>query len=66
MNRLSKIKIFLGLVYLAIVTSVVIAFFYFGANTFLSPTYLIENKKAFLHDLKQSIDLKARREYIQE
>ena len=45
MNRLSKIKIFLGLVYLAVVTSVVIAFFYFGANTFLSPSYLIENKR---------------------
>ena len=44
MNRLSKIKIFLGLMYLMVVTSVVIAFFYFGANTFLSPSYLIENK----------------------
>jgi uncharacterized membrane protein YdjX (TVP38/TMEM64 family) len=27
-----------------VVTSVVIAFFYYGANTFLSPSYLIENK----------------------
>jgi len=44
MNRLSKIKIFLGLMYLMVVISVVIAFFYFGANTFLSPSYLIENK----------------------
>ena len=44
MNRLSKIKIFLGLMYLMVVTSVVIAFFYYGANTFLSPSYLIENK----------------------
>lgn len=44
MNRLSKIKIFLGLAYLGIVSLVVIAFFYFGANTFLSPSYLIENK----------------------
>ena len=44
MNRLSKIKIFLGLAYLGIVSSVVIAFFYFGANTFLSPSYLVENK----------------------
>ena len=44
MNRLSKIKIFLGLMYLMVVTSVVVAFFYFGANTFLSPSYLIENK----------------------
>ena len=44
MNRLSKIKIFLGLTYLGIVSSVVIAFFYFGANTFLSPSYLVENK----------------------
>ena len=44
MNRLSKIKTFLGLMYLMVVTSVVIAFFYFGANTFLSPSYLIENK----------------------
>ena len=45
MNRLSKIKIFLGFTYLAIVTAVVIAFFYYGANTFLSPSYLVENKK---------------------
>lgn len=44
MNRLSKIKIFLGLAYLGIVSLVVIAFFYFGANTFLSPSYLVENK----------------------
>ena len=44
MNRLSKIKIFLGLAYLGIVGLVVIAFFYFGANTFLSPSYLVENK----------------------
>jgi uncharacterized membrane protein YdjX (TVP38/TMEM64 family) len=44
MNRLSKIKTFLGLMYLMVVISVVIAFFYFGANTFLSPSYLIENK----------------------
>ena len=44
MNRLSKIKIFLGLTYLGIVSLVVIAFFYFGANTFLSPSYLVENK----------------------
>ena len=44
MNRLSKIKIFLGLAYLAIVGLVVIAFFYFGADTFLSPSYLVENK----------------------
>jgi uncharacterized membrane protein YdjX (TVP38/TMEM64 family) len=44
MNRLSKIKTFLGLMYLMVVTSVVIAFFYYGANTFLSPSYLIENK----------------------
>ena len=44
MNRLSKIKIFLGLAYLSIVSLVVIAFFYFGANTFLSPSYLVENK----------------------
>ena len=44
MNRLSKIKIFLGLAYLSIVGLVVIAFFYFGANTFLSPSYLVENK----------------------
>lgn len=44
MNRLSKIKIFLGLAYLGIVSLVVIAFFYFGANTFLSPSYLLENK----------------------
>ena len=44
MNRLSKIKIFLGLIYLGIVSLVVIAFFYFGANTFLSPSYLVENK----------------------
>lgn len=45
MNRLSKIKIFLGFAYLSIVTAVVIAFFYYGADTFLSPSYLIENKK---------------------
>ena len=45
MNRLSKIKIFLGFTYLAIVTAVIIAFFYYGANTFLSPSYLVENKK---------------------
>lgn len=44
MNRLSKIKIFLGLAYLGVVSLVVIAFFYFGANTFLSPSYLVENK----------------------
>ena len=44
MNRLSKIKTFLGLMYLMVVTGVVIAFFYYGANTFLSPSYLIENK----------------------
>ena len=44
MNRLSNIKIFLGLAYLGIVSLVVIAFFYFGANTFLSPSYLVENK----------------------
>ena len=44
MNRLSKIKIFLGLAYLGIVSLVVIAFFYFGVNTFLSPSYLVENK----------------------
>lgn len=44
MNRLSKIKIFLGLAYLGIVSLVVIAFFYFGANTFLSPSFLVENK----------------------
>ena len=44
MNRLSKIKIFLGLAYLGIVSLVVIAFFYFGASTFLSPSYLVENK----------------------
>ena len=44
MNRLSKIKIFLGLAYLGIVSLVVIGFFYFGANTFLSPSYLVENK----------------------
>ena len=44
MNRLSKIKIFLGLAYLGIVSLVVISFFYFGANTFLSPSYLVENK----------------------
>ena len=44
MNRLSKIKIFLGLAYLGIVSLVVIAFFYFGADTFLSPSYLVENK----------------------
>ena len=44
MNRLSKIKIFLGLAYLGIVSLVVIVFFYFGANTFLSPSYLVENK----------------------
>ena len=45
MNRLSKIKIFLGFAYLSIVTAVVIAFFYYGADTFLSPSYLIDNKK---------------------
>jgi len=45
MNRLSKIKIFLGFAYLSIVTAVVIAFFYYGADTFLSPSYLINNKK---------------------
>ena len=44
MNRLSKIKIFLGLAYLGIVSLVVIAFFYFGVSTFLSPSYLVENK----------------------
>ena len=44
MNRLSKIKIFLGLMYLMVVSSVVIAFFYYGADTFLSPSYLTENK----------------------
>ena len=44
MNRLSKIKIFFGLAYLGVVSLVVIAFFYFGANTFLSPSYLVENK----------------------
>ena len=51
MNRLSKIKIFLGFVYLAIVTAVVIAFFYYGANTFLSPSYLVENKN-YIFDLR--------------
>jgi len=45
MNRLSKIKIFLGFAYLSIVTAVVIAFFYYGADTFLNPSYLIDNKK---------------------
>jgi len=45
MNRLSKIKIFLGFAYLSIVTAVVIAFFYYGVDTFLSPSYLIDNKK---------------------
>jgi len=44
MNRLTKIKIFLGFVYLAIVITVVIVFFYYGANTFLSPSFLIDNK----------------------
>ena len=44
MNTLSKIKIYLGLAYLTVVTCVVIAFFYYGVNTFLSPSYLIENK----------------------
>tara|TARA_B100000989_G_scaffold114628_2_gene84236 strand:+ start:4309 stop:5025 length:717 start_codon:yes stop_codon:yes gene_type:complete len=44
MNRLSKIKICVGIAYLSIVSSVVIMFFYFGASTFLNPTYLIENK----------------------
>ena len=61
MNRLSKIKIFLGLVYLAVVTSVVIAFFYFGANTFLSPSYLIENKRYIfeLRDQNGKVDVEA-------
>jgi uncharacterized membrane protein YdjX (TVP38/TMEM64 family) len=45
MNRLSKIKIFLGISYLVIVSLVVIGFFYFGADTFLSPGYLVENKE---------------------
>ena len=45
MNRLSKIKIFLGISYLVIVSLVVIGFFYFGADTFLSPGYLAENKE---------------------
>jgi len=44
MNSLSEIKIFLGLAYLGLVSFVGIAFFYFGANTFLSPSYLVENK----------------------
>ena len=57
MNRLSKIKIFLGLIYLSIVASVVLAFFYFGAETFLSPSFLIENKSKIFELRDQNIFL---------
>src|SRR6056300_3253 len=57
MNRLSKIKIFLGLIYLSIVAAVVLAFFYFGAETFLSPSFLIENKSKIFELRDQNIFL---------
>ena len=57
MNRLSKIKIFLGLIYLSIVAAVVLAFFYFGTETFLSPSFLIENKSKIFELRDQNIFL---------
>ncbi len=57
MNRLTKIKISLGIAYLAIVSLVVVAFFYFGAGTFLSPTYLMENKDLIFDLRDQNIFL---------
>ena len=57
MNRLSKIKITLGIAYLAIVSIVVIAFFYYGANTFLSPSYLAENKNQIFELRDQNLIL---------
>ena len=57
MNRLSKIKILLGLIYLSIVAAVVLAFFYFGSETFLSPSFLIENKSKIFELRDQNIFL---------
>ena len=57
MNRLSKIKIFLGLIYLSIVAAVVLAFFYYGTETFLSPSFLIENKSKIFELRDQNIFL---------
>lgn len=57
MNRLSKIKIFLGLIYLSIVAAVVLTFFYYGAETFLSPSFLIENKSKIFELRDQNIFL---------
>jgi uncharacterized membrane protein YdjX (TVP38/TMEM64 family) len=44
MQNFSKLKIGIGLMYLAIVTLVVILFFYYGANSFLDLNFLKNNK----------------------
>ena len=44
MQNFSKLKIVIGLIYLAIVTLVVILFFYYGANSFLDLNFLKNNK----------------------
>ncbi len=44
MQNFSKLKIGIGLIYLAIVTLVVILFFYYGANSFLDLNFLKNNK----------------------
>ena len=44
MEKFSKLKIGIGLIYLSIVTAVVFLFFYFGANSFLDLNYLKINK----------------------
>jgi uncharacterized membrane protein YdjX (TVP38/TMEM64 family) len=44
MQNFSKLKIRIGLMYLAIVTLVVILFFYYGANSFLDLNFLKNNK----------------------
>jgi uncharacterized membrane protein YdjX (TVP38/TMEM64 family) len=44
MQNFSKLKIVIGLMYLAIVTLVVILFFYYGANSFLDLNFLKNNK----------------------
>ena len=45
MNRLSKIKILFRFSIFGSCNKCSNCFFYFGANTFLSPSYLIENKR---------------------